>query len=151
LLAQCQHLATTAVPLGSHVECEKGHGRLTTREGQCFDLQALPLAPRWSDSGVHTLVVMKRHTVTLATQKTTEETAYYISNQALSTDPHAQALALAGAIRQHWHVESDNWIRDVTLGFDHGAGHSLLLLYEAKAPEGKKVCNSMACDIAFSM
>jgi len=119
LLAQCQHLATTAVPLGSHVECEKGHGRLTTREGQCFDLQALPLAPRWSDSGVHTLVVMKRHTVTLATQKTTEETAYYISNQALSTDPHAQALALAGAIRQHWHVESDNWIRDVTLAEDH--------------------------------
>jgi hypothetical protein len=23
-------------------------------------------------------------------------------------------------------------------GFDHGAGHSLLLLYEAKASEGKK-------------
>jgi predicted transposase YbfD/YdcC len=119
LFKQCQHIAATAVPLGSHAECEKGHGRLTTREGQCFSLNALNLAPRWSDSGVHTLVVVKRHTVTLATQKTTDETAYYISNHALSPDPHTQAMALTGAIRQHWHVESDNWIRDVTLDEDN--------------------------------
>jgi hypothetical protein len=26
---------------------------------------------------------------------------------------------LTSAIRQHWHVESDNWIRDVTLDEDH--------------------------------
>jgi predicted transposase YbfD/YdcC len=121
LLTQCQHVAATAVPLGSHDECEKGHGRLTTREGQCFDMRALSLAPRWSDSGVHTLVVMKRHTLTLTTQKTTCETAYYISNQALNTDPPApvQALELTGAIRQHWHVESDNWIRDMTFDEDN--------------------------------
>jgi predicted transposase YbfD/YdcC len=119
LLTQCQHVAATAVPRGSHEECEKGHGRLTTREGQCFDMRAVSLAPRWSDSGVHTLVVMKRHTLTLTTQKTTYETAYYISNQALNTDPQAQALELTGAIRQHWHVESDNWIRDVTFDEDN--------------------------------
>ena len=119
LLTQCQHVAATAVPLGRHAECEKGHGRLTTREGQCFSMQALDVAPRWRDSGVHTLVVMPRHTLTLATQKTTCEIAYYISNQALNTDPHAQAMALTGAMRQHWHVESDNWIRDVTLEEDH--------------------------------
>ena len=119
LRTQCQHVAATAVPLGSHAECEKAHGRLTTREGQCFDMNALNMAPRWSDSGVHTLVVMTRHTFTLATQKTTCETAYYISNQARSADPHAQAMELTGAIRQHWHVESDNWIRDVTLDEDN--------------------------------
>ena len=119
LLTQCQSVAAAAVPLGSHDACEKGHGRLTTREGQCFDMRAVSLAPRWRDSGIHTLVVMTRHTVTLATQKTTCETAYYLSNQALSTDPQAQAMELTGAIRQHWHVESDNWIRDVTLHEDH--------------------------------
>ena len=68
---------------------------------------------------MHTLVVMKRHTFTLATQKTTGETAYSISNQGLSTDPHAQAMELAGAMRQPWHVASDHWIRDVTLDEDH--------------------------------
>jgi len=119
LLTQCQSVAATAMPWGSHDACEKGHGRLTTREGQCFHMRALSLAPRWSDSGIHTLVVMKRHTVTCATQKTTTETAYYISNQELSSDPQAQALELTGAIRQHWHVESDNWIRDVTFDEDH--------------------------------
>jgi predicted transposase YbfD/YdcC len=119
LLMQCQSVAATVVPLGGHEECEKDHGRLTTREGQCFDMRAVSVAPRWNDSGIHTLGVMTRHTVTFATQKTTGETAYYISNHALSTDPQAQAMALTGAIRQHWHVESDNWIRDVTLNEDH--------------------------------
>ena len=73
----------------------------------------------WSDSGLHTLVVMKRETVRLATQKTTSETAYYISNQALSCDPQAQAMALTGAMREHGHVESDNGIRDMTWEEDH--------------------------------
>ncbi len=119
LLLQCQRVAAAAVPLGRHEECDKGHGRLTTRVGQCFDMRAVSVAPRWRDSGLHTLVVMTRHTITLVTQKTTEETAYYLSNQAPSSDPQAQALELTGAIRQHWHVESDNWIRDVTLDEDH--------------------------------
>ena len=119
LLTQCQHVAATAVPLGRQDKCETGHGRLTTREGQCFDRRALSLAPRWNDSGVPTLVVMKRHTLRLTTQKTTCATAYYISNQALNTDPQAQTMALTGAIRQHWHVESDNWIRDVTFNEDN--------------------------------
>ena len=55
----------------------------------------------------------------LATQKTTSETAYYISNQAPSSDPQAQAMELTRAIREHWHVESENWIRDVTLNEDN--------------------------------
>ena len=119
LLKQCQDLAATAVPLGGHTECDKGHGRLATREGQCWSMQGLNLAPRWSESGMHTLVVMQRETVTLTTQKTTSETACYISNQGLSSEPQGQAMELTRAIREHWHVESDNWIRDVTLNEDH--------------------------------
>lgn len=119
LLQACQDLAATASPLGRHEECEKGHGRLSTREGQCFDMRPVDLAARWSDSGVQTLVVMQRDTVTLSTQNMTSETAYYISNQALRHDPQGQATELTRAIRAHWHVESDNWIRDVTLNEDH--------------------------------
>jgi predicted transposase YbfD/YdcC len=119
LFKQCRDLAATAEPLSSDAESDKGHGRLTTREGQCFDMSALDLAARWSESGIHTLVVMERQTLILAKQKTTCETAYYLSNQGLASDPQAQAQELTGAIRQHWHVESDNWIRDVTLDEDH--------------------------------
>ena len=119
LFKQCQDFAVMAAPLSSHTESDKGHGRLTTREGQCFDMSGLNLAARWSDSGLHTLVVIQRQTLTLAKQKTTDETAYYLSNQDLASDPQTQAQELTGAIRQHWHVESDNWIRDVTLDEDN--------------------------------
>jgi hypothetical protein len=82
-------------------------------------MRALSWAPRWSDSGLHTLGVVQRATMRLATQQTTSETASYISNQALSRDPQAQAMELTRAMREHWHVESDNGIREVTLEEDH--------------------------------
>jgi predicted transposase YbfD/YdcC len=119
LLKQCQALRVTAEPLRSHTETDKGHGRLTTREGQCFDMSKLDLAVRWSESGIHSLVVIERETLTPAKQKTTHETAYYISNQELTSNPPGQAQELTRAIREHWHVESDNWIRDVTFNEDH--------------------------------
>jgi len=34
LLKQCQDLAATAEPLSRHAESDKGHGRLTTRQGK---------------------------------------------------------------------------------------------------------------------
>lgn len=119
LLKQCQHLAATAVSMSSHEEPDKGHGRITLREAQCFSMSPLNLAKRWGESGLQTLVVIKRETLTPATGKSSSETAYYLSNQALTPNSKAQAMELAGAIRQHWHVESDNWIRDVTFKEDH--------------------------------
>lgn len=124
LLKQCQHLAATAVPLSTHEEADKGHGRITLRQAQCFSMSPLNLAKRWADSGLQTLVVIKRETLRPATGKSSSETAYYLSNQALTPHSQAQAMELAGAIRQHWHVESDNWIRDVTFQEDHIKTHS---------------------------
>ena len=118
LLKQCQHLAATAESMGDTAECDKGHGRITTREGQGFAMDTVKLAKRWADSGIHTLIVVKRQTLTPATGKSSSETAYYISNHSLTEDPSAQMHGLTRAIRQHWHVESDNWIRDVTFEED---------------------------------
>lgn len=134
LFNQCQDLAVTSVPVSSHPESDKGHGRLTTRAGQCFDISELDLAARWSDSGVHTLVVVERETLTPAKQKTTRETAYYISNQGLASNPQEQAQELTRAIRQHWHVESENWIRDVTFNEDH---------IKTKSPDQGQVMGSL--------
>lgn len=124
LLKHCQHLAATARPRGRYDERDFGHGRITTRQGQGFAMSSLSLAPRWADSGVKTLVVINRETLTPATGKTSSETAYYITNDALSPRPKAQVKGLTGAIRQHWHVESDNWIRDVTFNEDNVKTHS---------------------------
>lgn len=118
LLKHCQAVATTAVARGNYEECDKGHGRVTTRVGSSFSLSAGDLAPQWVQSGVCTLVVVTRHTYMPATGKSSSDTAYYISNHALTEEASAQTRALTGAIRQHWHVESDNWIRDVTFDED---------------------------------
>jgi len=119
LLAYCQHLAANAQARAGNEEQSKGHGRHTTREGQGFTIKGGALAQRWADSGIRTLVTVERQTYTPATGKTSWETAYYLSNRALGNTPKAPLSELTGAIRQHWHVESDNWIRDVTLNEDH--------------------------------
>lgn len=47
------------------------------------------------------------------------QNGYYIRNQGLTSDPQGQVPVLTRAIREHWHVESENWIRDVTFNEAH--------------------------------
>jgi len=118
LLKHCQRVAAPTPARAGHVEHTKDHGRLTTRQSQGFSLASCPLAKRWANSGLQTLVVVERHPQPPATGKTSSDTAYYLSNRALSQAPKRHLKELTGAIRQHWHVESDNWIRDVTFNED---------------------------------
>ena len=58
-------------------------------------------------------------TFDVRTKKTSFDTAYYASN-AVAEASTAGLLAgeLAQAVRRHWGVESNNWIRDVTFKED---------------------------------
>lgn len=62
---------------------------------------------------------MERQSNTPAAGKTSSDTVYCISNRALGNTPNVALQELTEAIRQHWHVESENWIRDVTFNEDH--------------------------------
>jgi len=65
---------------------------------------------------VSALIVMEREIVEIAKQKTTFDTSYYVSNSAIeSSSIKALTKELAGAICCYWGVESNNWIRGVTL------------------------------------
>jgi hypothetical protein len=119
LKAQLQDLAAERTPLGTQTTVNKAHGRLETRCATFFALNDLTFADRWAKSGLQSLVVMKRTTVALAKQKTTCETSYYVTNQPVERAQHAVQSDLAQAIRGHWGVEAENWIRDVTLNEDH--------------------------------
>ena len=69
--------------------------------------------------GLSTLIVVERETFEIAKQKTSFETSSYVSNSVLESDvikPLAEELTQA--IRCHWGVESNNWIRDVTFNED---------------------------------
>jgi predicted transposase YbfD/YdcC len=118
-LKQCKLLRTRSPVLAKTRDHEKGHGRVTTCCSQLFSLASLTLDSRWENSGLSTLVVVERETFDVAKQKTSFETSYYVSNSVLdSSGIKILAEELTNAIRFHWAVESNNWIRDVTFDED---------------------------------
>lgn len=118
-LQQCQALRRESVALAEALVHDKANGRVTTRRAQLFSLASLALDSRWDGSGLSALLVVERETVEVPTQKTRFDTSYYVSN---TVPEHAKAGPLAGelaqAVRGHWGVESNNWIRDATFGED---------------------------------
>lgn len=117
---QCQTLGASVMPLAATVEHDKAHGRVTTRRVQLFSLAPLTLDVRWQNSGLSLLMIVTRETFEVSKQKSSAETSYYVSNHRLEpTDTQRLTEELAQAIRWHWTVESNNWIRDVTFNEDH--------------------------------
>ncbi len=119
LRKQCERSAAEDASLGMITTAEKGHGRRETRTGAFFDLEKIESPERWLDSGLRTLIVMERQTITTAQHKVSSEVSYYVSNQQVSPQQFDVQSELFTAIRRHWGVESENWIRDVTFNEDH--------------------------------
>jgi len=119
LRKQCKRLAAEDVSLDTITTVEKGHGRHETRKGVFFDMEKIKLAERWSDSGIRTLIRIERQTVKTAQRKASSEISYYVSNQEVNLEQPNVRSELFTAIRRHWGVESENWIRDVTFNEDN--------------------------------
>lgn len=119
LRKQCERLAAEDVSLDITTTVEKGHGRHETRKGAFFDMEKIEFAERWSDSGIQTLIMIERQTVKTAQRKASSEVSYYVSNQEVSLEQPNIQSELFTAIRRHWGVESENWIRDVTFNEDN--------------------------------
>jgi predicted transposase YbfD/YdcC len=119
LKAQLLAWATQAKPVG-HLRppAEKAHGRIETRHGTFVALDGLKVDPRWAESDFRTLIVMHRQTVEVASQQRSDETSYYVSNLPVPPEQPAAQADLFKAIRGHWGVEADNYIRDVTFRED---------------------------------
>jgi predicted transposase YbfD/YdcC len=119
-LQQCKMVHTQFLPVAETIGHEKEQGRVTARGAHLFSLTSLTLDSRWKNSGLSTLIVVERETFERATQKTSFETSYYVSNAVLEADVTGPLIEeLTQAIRCHWGVESNNWIRDVTFNEDH--------------------------------
>lgn len=95
---------------------ESGHGRLEQRQYRCFSLANAEVAPRWAKAGFQTLIWVKRSRRPLAGGAISESISYYVSNAAVVTS--ADGLALCGAIRGHWRIETMHYRRDVVLSED---------------------------------
>jgi predicted transposase YbfD/YdcC len=91
---------------------EKGHGRLETRKYQVSDISSVEKDERWKNCEISTVVKVEREREEIKSEKKSIETSYYISNQS------EDVAGLCVAIRNHWSVETNNHIRDVTLRED---------------------------------
>jgi len=116
---QLIHWAALVQPLGQVSASEKAHGRLETRQSTFVALTGLTVEPRWAESGFQTLVVIERRTMEVASQKRSAETSYYVSNLHVAPEQQPAQADLFNAIRGHWSVEADNYIRDVTFREDN--------------------------------
>lgn len=118
LLEQCKNLALEKKGTFSYENHDKAHGRLTSRHANIYPMNIVPLDARWESSSLQSLIVIKRETLNLKTEKTSDETSYYISNSVIKDNDLEVSHDLVKAIRGHWGVESNNWILDVTFNED---------------------------------
>lgn len=94
----------------------KGHGRQETQYFKAYDVSREYFDKRWKKVEFQTMIQVKRTRFEKKREKYSEEISYYMSNQKVST--LAQTKVLFKAIKEHWAVETNNYIRDVTLKED---------------------------------
>lgn len=99
-----------------HYTAYKGHGRQETQHFKAYDVSGEYFDKRWNKVEFKTMIQVKRTRFEKKTGKYSEEISYYMSNQKVTT--LAQAKVLFKAIKKHWAVETNNYIRDVTLKED---------------------------------
>lgn len=93
---------------------EKGHGRVDQRDYRVYDVKEQYFDARWNECNFTALVKVERNRLILKTGQQSQETAWFLSNA-----PIEQGKQLFVAVRQHWSVETNNHIRDVTLREDN--------------------------------
>ena len=116
------------LPSLAHFEdVDKAHGRLEKRIYDCYHIRDEIFAKRWANSHLTTCIVVQRTVIELKTDKKSYEKAFYISNSWLCEAPketqmpqktYFDARNLCDALRGHWAIEADHWVRDVSFGED---------------------------------
>ena len=94
---------------------DKGHGRIEQRKATFYSVEAICFERRWDTSGFATLIVVERNSRQCKTGKVGQETSYYLSN---ATTDRISPEDFLLAIRQHWAIEADHWVRDCTFRED---------------------------------
>jgi len=116
LLEEIKMISADDKPIKQHSDSEKSNGRIDTRTYTGFALNNAYLDKRWQDANFQTVIKVERQSYNCKSKTESNETSYYISNQKLKqgiTDDE-----LFHAIREHWNVETNNYIRDVTFRED---------------------------------
>jgi predicted transposase YbfD/YdcC len=93
----------------------KGHGRIDERRYKSIKISDVEFDSRWKNSGFQTLVWVDRKSYNCVKKQETQETSYYISNL---KQENTTGNELFEAVRNHWKIETNNYLRDVCLKED---------------------------------
>lgn len=113
LLENLQDTIQLTKPFETYKTQEKSHGRIQKRTYELYPIDPQNIEQRWHTTGIKTLIKVTRDITQVKTAKKSIEYSYYISNQETNTQD------LVNAIRGHWVIEKNNYIRDVNFGEDH--------------------------------
>ena len=91
---------------------EKSHGRIERRRYEFYDVLEMTKADRWNTCRIKTAIKVSRDRVEIKSGKTGCEESYYLTNETGNYE------ALAQAVRNHWAVETNNHMRDVSFRED---------------------------------
>ena len=97
-------------------EIEKGHGRIDKRVYKSYAIADEFFDERWAGANFQTLVQVERVSIQCKTKAASREVSYYLSNAIIKD---ANDVELFKAVRGHWNVETNNYIRDVSFKEDH--------------------------------
>ena len=115
LLEDLQDHISLAAPFSHSETWNKGHGRIECRQTACYDIIPVCFEEKWKGSGLATLIVVRRTSTRSKTGQTSQETSFYVSNQKPAA---VESEAMGQAIREHWAIEADHWVRDATFRED---------------------------------
>ncbi len=115
LLEDCKHLHQNIKAKHSFSTVDKEHGRIEQRDGSMYHMNVESLDKKWVKTDIQTLVAVERDRTIVKTKKESNETAYFVTNLKLDEQTGKE---LFNATRNHWSIESDNWVRDVNFGED---------------------------------
>lgn len=120
LLEDCMDIHGSEAPDWMEEICEKGHGRIEKRKGYHYRVSPDWFANGWKDSGLSDLVVVARERYEVKTGKRSSETSFYISNRSNRKNSENRGVGkeLFDAVRGHWRIESDHFVRDEGFGED---------------------------------
>ena len=99
-----------------YVTDEKAHGRAETRQYKMMDVSNEFFDKRWQFADFKTVIEVRRTRLNIKTGKFSDEFSYYMSN--CKAGSARQARQIFDLIRQHWSVEVNNHIRDVSFKED---------------------------------
>lgn len=115
LLEDLKDHLSISKPFDQSNSLDKAHGRLEVRQGMFYDISGVEFDKRWKSCGLSTLMVVDRQSTNLKTEKVTGERSFYLSNR---PNTEIKTKDFFDAIRNHWQIESDNYLRDTTFRED---------------------------------